>query len=232
MRLREKTSSEEPESAPISANESPEFSPLQGNSSRTSLASVGSSSALDKEEDAKVSTQLDATEVDTDATVMVASLNDPEVPLAKVAEKDLRGKDSRRAAQGSIGTNKVAEAVLQAQTNDNGPIASVDMKKSERKDSSPVLQVGPDTDGGAEYGKLIDTYGNEFQLPTFTVKDIRDAIPKHCYNRSGFRFLSYVFSDIFMLGTVFLLAYTFIRPEYVSSTLARGVLWAAYGFRK
>jgi len=31
------------------------------------------------------------------------------------------------------------------------------------------------------YGKLIDTYGNEFELPDYTINDIRNAIPKHCY---------------------------------------------------
>ncbi|KAJ6783967.1 hypothetical protein PWT90_11156 [Aphanocladium album] len=35
----------------------------------------------------------------------------------------------------------------------------------------------------ATYGKLIDTYGNEFTPPDYTIKDIRDAIPKHCFER-------------------------------------------------
>ncbi len=34
---------------------------------------------------------------------------------------------------------------------------------------------------------LIDTYGNEFEVPDFTIKDIRDAIPKHCFERSALR---------------------------------------------
>jgi len=88
----------------------------------------------------------------------------------------------------------------------------------------------PVTDGNAEYGKLIDTYGNEFELPTFTIKDVRDAIPKHCYERSGARFLTYVARDILTLAATLMLAYEFITPEYVPSTLARGVLWAVYGF--
>jgi omega-6 fatty acid desaturase / acyl-lipid omega-6 desaturase (Delta-12 desaturase) len=29
------------------------------------------------------------------------------------------------------------------------------------------------------YRKLIDTYGNEFELPDYTINDIRNAIPKH-----------------------------------------------------
>src|SRR5947208_2677062 len=34
-------------------------------------------------------------------------------------------------------------------------------------------------------GVLLDTYGNEFEIPDYTIKDIRDAIPKHCFERSG-----------------------------------------------
>lgn len=30
------------------------------------------------------------------------------------------------------------------------------------------------------YGELLDTYGNKFDLPDYTVNDIRNAIPKHC----------------------------------------------------
>ncbi|KAH7210134.1 hypothetical protein DER44DRAFT_314979 [Fusarium oxysporum] len=31
------------------------------------------------------------------------------------------------------------------------------------------------------HDRLLDTYGNEFTPPDFTIKDIRDAIPKHCF---------------------------------------------------
>ncbi|KAF2016425.1 hypothetical protein BU24DRAFT_441578 [Aaosphaeria arxii CBS 175.79] len=77
-------------------------------------------------------------------------------------------------------------------------------------------------------GKLLDTYGNEFEIPDYTIKDIRDAIPPHCFERSAARSLFYVFRDIFMLGTCFTVCYNFITPEYVPSYAARTALWAAY----
>ena len=80
------------------------------------------------------------------------------------------------------------------------------------------------------YGKLVDTYGNEFELPDYTVNDIRNAIPKHCYERSGLRGLSYVFRDIASLATTFYLFSTFVTPEYIPSMPGRAVLWVLYSF--
>ena len=78
------------------------------------------------------------------------------------------------------------------------------------------------------YGKLIDTYGNEFELPDFTINDIRNAIPKHCYERSALRGLYYVFRDIASLATTFYVCNHFVTPEYVPSTAVRALLWALY----
>ncbi len=78
------------------------------------------------------------------------------------------------------------------------------------------------------YGKLIDTYGNEFQVPDFTIKDIRDAIPKHCFERSGARGMAYVFRDVLYLGVTFYLFNRFNAPAFVPSVVARGALWGVY----
>lgn len=78
--------------------------------------------------------------------------------------------------------------------------------------------------------KLIDTYGNEFQLPDYTINDIRNAIPKHCYERSAIRGLSYVARDIALLATTFYLFNKFCTPEYVPSYALRAGLWAFYTF--
>ncbi|KAL8866089.1 MAG: hypothetical protein Q9174_006499, partial [Haloplaca sp. 1 TL-2023] len=77
-------------------------------------------------------------------------------------------------------------------------------------------------------GKLLDTYGNEFQLPDFTIKQIRDAIPAHCFQRSGAKGLGYVARDIFSLAATFYLFHTFVTPENISSTPVRAALWAVY----
>ncbi|TVY83456.1 Delta(12) fatty acid desaturase [Lachnellula suecica] len=78
------------------------------------------------------------------------------------------------------------------------------------------------------FGKLIDTYGNEFQIPDYTVNDIRNAIPKHCFERSGLRGLGYVARDIASLATTFMLCNKFVTPEYIPSTPVRVALWAVY----
>lgn len=98
--------------------------------------------------------------------------------------------------------------------------------------SSTSLSSLSSIDAGASsnYGKLIDTYGNEFQLPDFTIKDIRDAIPKHCFERSALRSLSYVARDLFLLGSTFYLFHTYLTPENVPSTPLRFVLWGLYTF--
>ena len=75
---------------------------------------------------------------------------------------------------------------------------------------------------------MIDTYGNEFKLPDFTIKEIRDAIPAHCYQRSAARGLAYVARDFASLATVFYVCHTFVTPENIPSTPLRGALWALY----
>jgi omega-6 fatty acid desaturase (delta-12 desaturase) len=80
------------------------------------------------------------------------------------------------------------------------------------------------------YGKLIDTYGNEFEVPDFTIKDIRDAIPKHCFERSGLRGMAYVFRDLACLAGTFYLFHNFVTPETIPSKAARIVLWGVYSF--
>ena len=80
------------------------------------------------------------------------------------------------------------------------------------------------------YGKLLDTYGNEFKLPDFTIKQIRDAIPPHCFERSGLRGFAYIARDIFLLASTFYLWYNYVTPSNVPSKTLRFVLWAIYGF--
>ncbi|MCJ1477364.1 Oleate hydroxylase fah12 [Lambiella insularis] len=76
--------------------------------------------------------------------------------------------------------------------------------------------------------KMLDTYGNEFKLPNFTVKDIRDAIPAHCYQRSGVRGLGYVARDIASLASVFYIFHNFVTPENIPSAPFRTFLWTMY----
>ncbi|KAF2454487.1 delta(12) fatty acid desaturase [Lineolata rhizophorae] len=77
-------------------------------------------------------------------------------------------------------------------------------------------------------GVMIDGYGNEFQIPDFTIKQIRDAIPAHCFERSGLRGLSYVLRDLVLLASTFCLFHNYVTPETIPSMGLRAGLWALY----
>lgn len=77
-------------------------------------------------------------------------------------------------------------------------------------------------------GKMLDTYGNEFKIPNYTIKQIRDAIPAHCYERSAVRSLSYVARDITVLASVFYVFHNYVTPETVPNFPARVLLWTLY----
>ncbi|KAF2688750.1 delta(12) fatty acid desaturase [Lentithecium fluviatile CBS 122367] len=80
------------------------------------------------------------------------------------------------------------------------------------------------------YGKLLDTHGNEFEIPDYTIKELRDAIPAHCFKRSGLRGLGYVARDVASLAATFYLFHNYVTPENIPSTAARAALWAGYTF--
>lgn len=82
----------------------------------------------------------------------------------------------------------------------------------------------------ASYGRLVDTYGNPFQVPDYTIKDIRDAIPKHCFNRNGALGMGYVLRDIACIASTFYIFHNFVTPEFIPSTPLRVVLWGLYTF--
>lgn len=98
--------------------------------------------------------------------------------------------------------------------------------------SSTSLSSMGSNEGGAQkaYGKLIDTYGNEFELPDYTINDIRNAIPKHCFERSAVKGLAYVARDIGSLAITFYVFHNYVTPENVPSTIVRTALWAIYTF--
>lgn len=75
--------------------------------------------------------------------------------------------------------------------------------------------------------KHLDLHGNEFELPTFTMKEIHDAIPPHCFKPSTLRSMAYVVRDFAYMSTLVYLALTYIPmiPNYY----ARGAAWAVYG---
>lgn len=77
-------------------------------------------------------------------------------------------------------------------------------------------------------GVLLDTYGNEFKIPDYTIKQIREAIPARCFERSAVTGLLYVARDLICLATTFYAFHNYVTPEYISSTPVRAGLWALY----
>ena len=77
-------------------------------------------------------------------------------------------------------------------------------------------------------GVLLDTYGNEFKIPDYTIKQIREAIPAHCFERSAATGMLYVLRDLVSLATTFYVFHNYVTPEYISSTPVRAGLWALY----
>lgn len=103
-----------------------------------------------------------------------------------------------------------------------------------RQSPSPSSPSSLDSDNCLDLehanGKLLDTYGNEFHLPDFTIKQIRDAIPAHCFERSATRGLWYVARDIISLAVTFHLFNTYLTVENFPSTPVRAALWGLYTF--
>lgn len=103
--------------------------------------------------------------------------------------------------------------------NDEQSSSVVDIKLSDQAGNPEV-----------QFGRLVDTYGNEFQVPDFTINDVRAAIPKHCFERSATRGLMYVARDILSLAVTFTLFHSLWTPANVPSNSVRAVGWAFYTF--
>ncbi|KAL8922515.1 MAG: hypothetical protein Q9208_005137 [Pyrenodesmia sp. 3 TL-2023] len=116
-------------------------------------------------------------------------------------------------------------------TNNSMPASPEDTpRQSPSSTSLSSLDSNTDLEVEKVNGRLLDTYGNEFQLPDFTIKQIRDAIPAHCFQRSGAKGLAYVARDITSLALTLYLFHTFLTAENVPSTTFRAMLWAVYTF--
>lgn len=79
------------------------------------------------------------------------------------------------------------------------------------------------------FGSMVDTNGRLFHVPDFTIKQIRDAIPVECYERSACGF-GYVSRDLFTILTDFYLFNTFVTPSTIPSYSLHLALWSLYGF--
>jgi len=124
-------------------------------------------------------------------------------------------------------------------TTKSTPTTSADISPADSPRSSPsstsLSSLASDSEIVASQQKqtaqkLIDGYGNEFQIPDYTIGDIHKAIPKHCFERSAATGLYYVARDIVSLGVTFYLTNRYLTPENVPNVAIRAGLWAAYTF--
>ena len=81
-----------------------------------------------------------------------------------------------------------------------------------------------------KYGLLLDADGQEFLVPDYTLKEVFEAIPKDCFERSVLKSLRYLVQDLSLLTLTFLAFKTYNVEAYVPYILARFVLWLLYGF--
>lgn len=72
----------------------------------------------------------------------------------------------------------------------------------------------------------VDLYGNVFEVPDFTMKQIYDAIPPHCFRPSILRSMSYVVRDYALLGGLAWLFYTY--TPLLPSIWLRATSYAIY----
>ncbi|KAF9398101.1 Fatty acid oxidation complex subunit alpha, partial [Mortierella sp. AD011] len=68
-------------------------------------------------------------------------------------------------------------------------------------------------------------FERNYQIPDFTIKEIRDVIPPHCFDRSGLRSLSHVAIDLTYMSLLFLAA---SQIDKVENPLIRYLAWPVY----
>jgi len=72
----------------------------------------------------------------------------------------------------------------------------------------------------------LDLHGNEFEMPSYTMKEIHDAIPAHCFKPSIIRSMAYVVRDYCYLAVLIYMAVTFI--PMLPNIYLRFAAWVAY----
>ncbi|KOS21213.1 Delta(12) fatty acid desaturase [Escovopsis weberi] len=125
--------------------------------------------------------------------------------------------------------NRNVAAVSTESSAVNSPLDSPRPSASSTSLSS-LSEAGNEEKKKKEYGRMLDTYGNEFTLPDYTVAEVRAAIPKHCFERSALTGYYYILRDIACISATFYVFHNYATPEYVPNVLARASLWAVYTF--
>ena len=132
--------------------------------------------------------------------------------------------------RGRVPQTGIQESVPSSSSTSTAPSPEDTPRQSPSSTSLSSLEADDTLDLKSVNGKLLDTYGNEFHIPDFTIKQIRDAIPAHCFKRPAARGLGYVARDVGSLAATFYLFHTYVTPTNVPSVLVRALLWAIYTF--
>lgn len=83
----------------------------------------------------------------------------------------------------------------------------------------------PKADTTSSTSNHIDLRGNVFELPDFTINQIRNAIPSHCFQPSITRSMCYVARDYFYaIGLIYIASHIHL----VSNIYLRTFFWTAY----
>ncbi|KAG5456381.1 MAG: fatty acid desaturase, partial [Olpidium bornovanus] len=135
-----------------------------------------------------------------------------------------------RRAAASKGADSDASESPASDDASSSPSPADSPRRSASSASLSSLSSVDASGGGAEFGRLVDARGNDFRVPDFTIKDIRDAIPRRCFVRSPLRGFAYIARDVACIAAVFAAFHTLVTPETVPSYLLRCALWAAYTF--
>jgi omega-6 fatty acid desaturase (delta-12 desaturase) len=78
--------------------------------------------------------------------------------------------------------------------------------------------------------EAVDTGGHDFEIPAYTLEQIRKAIPRHCFEKSTLRAFSYVLQDVGGFAITHYLFHKLVTENTVPVFPIRVVLWIIYGF--
>ncbi|KNC96242.1 uncharacterized protein SPPG_08396 [Spizellomyces punctatus DAOM BR117] len=96
-------------------------------------------------------------------------------------------------------------------------------------DIPPLATPGKSSAG---YGRKVVAsaeFANAWTKPTFTLKDVRDAVPAHCFKRDTARSFTYVYRDVAMMLVVFAAATQISLLPTWAQYIAWPVYWIAQG---
>ncbi|KAK4208341.1 fatty acid desaturase-domain-containing protein [Rhypophila decipiens] len=111
-------------------------------------------------------------------------------------------------------------------TTASGLSPTTDSRGMEARQSLP-----PPSRQSTEFTNLVDGYGKPFHVPdSFTVDDLRKAIPKECFERSAIHGLSYAARDLALIVTTFYIFQIYLDVDAIPSPYIRFALWSLYGF--